>query len=239
VIDASGLNVDQQVDVAALDENDNPVAGVEVTPERVQVRMDVAQQLAYETVPVVPQLTGQPAPGYRVSSVSVAPPSVTVSGEAPAVQRLSSVATEPVDLGARSEAFAAEVGLAIPPDLTLIGAPDARVSVTLEPIQVSRTLEAGVILQGARSDRAYELSVPSVNVTVAGDQARVDAIVPPELRARAPVGGLGVGTHEVTLNVVAPAGVTVVAVRPSTISVRVSNPARTPAPPASPAPGAS
>ena len=73
-IDGSGLNVDQEVDLDALDETGNLVAGVQLDPQRVLVRIDVARQLAYATLPVVPVLTGDPAPGMGVTSVTVDPP---------------------------------------------------------------------------------------------------------------------------------------------------------------------
>ena len=60
-IDASGLNVDQEVDLEAIDETGAPVPGVEIIPQRVHVRIDVARELAYATLPVVPVLTGAPA----------------------------------------------------------------------------------------------------------------------------------------------------------------------------------
>ena len=62
-IDASGLNVDQDVDLEAVDETGAPVPGVEIIPQRVHVRIDVARELAYATLPVVPVLTGEPGAG--------------------------------------------------------------------------------------------------------------------------------------------------------------------------------
>ncbi len=97
-VDASGLNVDQDVDLEATDETGAPVPGVELIPQRVHVSIDVARELAYATLPVVPVLTGEPAPGYRVSSVSADPQTLTVSGEAAAVERLSSISTQPLDI---------------------------------------------------------------------------------------------------------------------------------------------
>ncbi len=60
--------------------------------------IDVARELAYATLPVVPVLVGEPAAGYRVSSVVADPQTVTVSGEAAAVERLSSISTQPLDV---------------------------------------------------------------------------------------------------------------------------------------------
>jgi YbbR domain-containing protein len=233
-IDASGLNVDQQSDVEVLDETGSLVAGVDVTPERVRVRMDVAQEQGYATVPVVPVLTGSPAAGHEVTGISVNPRTVTVSGEAPAVQRLSSVQTLPVDLGGRDDSFSEPVELEVPPEVTVIGEATAVVDVQLSEQEVSRTFQVGIGLQGARSDRTYLLSTPSVNVTVRGPQSAVDGLRPGAIRVRAPVGRLSPGPHEVELNVTSPDGVTVDSVAPARIDVRVSQ--ATPAPPVTPSP---
>ncbi len=76
-IDASGLNVDQDVDLAAVDETGDLVPGVEIVPGDARIRIDVARELAYAVVPVVVDLTGEPAPGFRVGGVSVDPATVT------------------------------------------------------------------------------------------------------------------------------------------------------------------
>ena len=102
-IDASGLNVDQDVDLEAIDETGAPVPGVEVIPQRVHVSIDVARELAYATLPVVPVIHGAPAAGYRVSSVRADPQTLTVSGEAAAVERLSSISTQPLDISGVTE----------------------------------------------------------------------------------------------------------------------------------------
>ena len=61
-IDASGLNVDQDVDLEAIDDTGAPVPGVELIPQRVHVSIDVARELAYATLPVVPVLPGPRRP---------------------------------------------------------------------------------------------------------------------------------------------------------------------------------
>ena len=50
-VDASGINIDQDVDLEAVDETGAVVPGVEVLPERAHVSIEVARQLAYATLP--------------------------------------------------------------------------------------------------------------------------------------------------------------------------------------------
>jgi YbbR domain-containing protein len=89
-----------------------------------------------------------------------------------------------------------------------------------------------VVPVGARSDRVYTLSTPSVVVTVGGATAALNALDTSALVANVDVGSLGVGTHTVQVTINLPAGIKVVEISPSTITVTISV-AASPAPSAS------
>ena len=112
-----------------MDESGDLVPGVEVVPGDARVRIDVARELAYAVLPVVVDLTGEPAAGYRVGGVSVDPATVTVSGEAPAVERLSAIVTAPVSVDGLMADRTRTVALELPPEISLIGEPQAQVAV--------------------------------------------------------------------------------------------------------------
>ena len=238
-IDDSGLNVDQEVDLDALDESGELVTGVQLDPQRALVRIDVARQLAYATLPVVPVLTGDPAPGVEVTSVTAQPVTVTVSGEAPAVARLTSIHTQALDIGGRSGDLQASVGLDLPPDVSVIGEPSVQLSVSFASTQASRSWQLGVSLPDARADRTYSLSTPSVVVTLAGDVATLDALTPADVTVSVAVANMAPGHHEVAVTVDTPKGLELVSVSPARITVRVAVPAISPSPaaPAQSAPG--
>lgn len=247
-VDASGLNIDQQVDLEVVDEAGDLVPGVEVVPEDARVRIDVARELAYAVLPVVVDLTGTPAAGSRVASVTVDPVTVTVSGEAPAVARLAAVVTEPFPVEGLSEDMTSTVALELPPEITLIGDSQVTVTVGIVSERGSRVIEAGLAVKGARRDRSTTLSTGSVLVTVSGPVAALDALEagdPAVLVGEVPVAGLGNGRHEVPVEVSPPDGLSVVAVAPRTVVVRISPPTATPGPspegsaPSSAAPDAS
>ena len=62
-VDASGINIDQDVALEAFDDLGALVPGIEIDPANVRVRVDVARQLAYATLPVLPRLAGEPPRG--------------------------------------------------------------------------------------------------------------------------------------------------------------------------------
>ena len=220
-IDASGLNVDQDVDLIAADENGNQVPGVELSPSRVHVRIVVARQLANATLPVIPKLTGNLAPGYQVTAVSVDPVTVTVSGEAPTVQRLAGVSTVPIDLGGHTSLFSGDVPLDLPAGVSVDGPSTVRVTVTVGLSQASRTLEVAVQPTGMRPDLAYDIAASSVLVTVSGPQPSVDALAPSDVQATVDVAQFGIGTHLGTVVVTVPSDISLVGVAPTQISVDV------------------
>jgi len=240
-VDASGLNVDQDVDLEATDETGAPVPGIELVPQRVHVSIDVARELAYATLPVVPVLTGAPAAGYRVSSVRADPQTLTVSGEAAAVERLSSISTQALDISGVTDGVDKTVDADLPADVTLVGTPGIRLVVAVEPDVGSRTWQVGVQVQGARAARQYTLSTPTVLVTMAGTQPVLDAVDPSTIDAHIAVSRLAPGTHEVDVVVEQLDGLDLVSVAPATVRVEVSVPvpSDSPLPSGSPTPSGS
>ena len=239
-IDATGLNVDQEVDLQALDDNGTPVLSVQIEPSRVRVRIDVARNQGTLQLPVRIQFTGAPATGFEIGSVTVLPAAVTVSGEAPVVARLSGIDTLPIDLASRNATFAVDVGMDVPTDVTVDGSTTVHVTVTLLEMQVSRTLEVGPLLLGARTDLIYTLDRPSVLVTLSGPASIVDNVAPADLAAELQVASLGPGSHQVPVALTPPTGVEVDSITPPMVQVNIAQvPQPTPSPSPTPSPALS
>lgn len=223
-IDASALNVDRDIELIPVDANGNQVSNVEIDPERARVRIAVARELANLTLPVVPQLTGSLAPGYRITSVVVEPLVVTVSGEEAIVARLDSAPTQPIDLEGRSADLEAMVGLALPDGVAVTGNDQIRVVLTLGLESGSQTYRVGIDLEGEVPDLEYSIDSGQASVTVGGALVDLDELNPATLRAVAEVTGLGPGTHTRSLDVDLPEGLQLIAISPAeavvTISVR-------------------
>ncbi len=122
-IDASGLNVDRQVDLEAVDEQGNVVTNVEIEPPRARVRIAVGRELASRTLPVVPEFTGNLPAGFHIQSVTVTPPAVTVTGESTVVTQMDGAHTALIDIAGRTRDFEMQVGLALPDQVTATGSP--------------------------------------------------------------------------------------------------------------------
>jgi YbbR domain-containing protein len=221
VVDASGINIDEDVAIEAFDELGAIVSGVETEPVSVRVTADVAFQLAYATLPVIPELVGEPAQGRRVDNVSVLPATVTVSGENPDVRQLESISTMPVDISGQSIELVTEVPLALPVEVTSAGEELVTVLVTFTESIGSRTYEVGTALVGARPGFRYQLTQPSLDVLISGPVRQLDQLDVDEISVEIPVSGLEVGDNEVMPVIRTPRGTSVVRVSPETVVVTV------------------
>jgi YbbR domain-containing protein len=222
VVDASAIDIDRDVVVEAFDEVGAIVPGIDIDPGTVRVRADVARQLAYATLPVVPELSGEPERGVRVDNVSVVPGTITVSGENPTIRELESITTEPVDISGQSVELVTEARLVLPPDVTASGDGLVSVLVTFTQAFGSRAFDIGTALVGAQPAYSYRLEEPAVSVVISGPLAALDGLAIDDLIAEVPVADLAVGDNDVMPIVQTPRGTSVVRVTPETVRVTVT-----------------
>jgi YbbR domain-containing protein len=235
-IDASGLDVSQDVDLVAHDATDAVVDNVQFSPRSVHVSILVGSQLRTETVPVNPIVVGTPAAGYYISSIDVNPSVVAVRGQADALALLKGLAnTQSISIAGATGDVSANVDLNLPSGVIADNTGRIAVVVHLQSPSSTRSVSVGVVPAGARSDRIYLLSTPTLTVTLGGATAALNAFDTSTLVGTVSVGDLGVGAHTVGITVAVPSGIKVVAISPQQITVTVTN-APTPSPVASSSP---
>jgi YbbR domain-containing protein len=99
---APGFN--QPYSVVVRDANKKPLLSMAVTPLQVTVKMVIQADAITVPKPVGWTLTGQPAAGYRVSNVQIAPLEVQATGLQNTLAGLLLLATDPVDVtGAKAD----------------------------------------------------------------------------------------------------------------------------------------
>jgi YbbR domain-containing protein len=224
-IDSSGLDVSQDPDLVAIDASGNPVDNVTFSPRTVHVDIRVRSQISSKTVPVdvADAIHGNPAPGYYITSIDITPPTVEVQGQADALALLKGKAnTAPISVAGATSDISVKVNLALPDHVTSDTATQISVVIHLQSPMSTRSLTVGVVMDGARSDRAYTLSTPSVVVTLGGATAALSALDPATLVASVSVVSLDTGSHAVNVTFSAPAGIRVVAISPSQITVTIA-----------------
>jgi YbbR domain-containing protein len=239
-LDPQGFDVDREVEARPVDANGDTVTGVDVEPATVHVQIPLFTNKESRTLPVSPVVTGTPAPGFRIASIVVAPLTVTVEGDKDPLATLVSVDTAPVSVAGATKTVDETVALAPPSGIELTGPPTVSVTVTIEAVADTRTLSAGLRLDGREPDLTYTLSVQSVLMTLFGSTADLDKLASGPLEVGVSVAGLGPGDHDVAVVPVIPTGVELVTISPESVTVTITQaPASAGATPAAGAPTAS
>jgi YbbR domain-containing protein len=232
-IDASGIDIDQLVNLAAINESGTELgvdSRIEITPPRVRVQVQVFSDRRSKALPVTPNVVGTPAAGFEVSSISVDPPVLSVEGDANDLASLDRADTQPVSISGASSTVTQDVGFALPAGVQALSETRVTVTVKLRPVTATRTFEAGLVLVGAQSNLDYDLSTDRVILTIGGSIAELDRLSGTNIVLSVDVTGLGVGTHSVTATGNLTTGLTLISASPNPIDVIVSTPAATPAP---------
>jgi YbbR domain-containing protein len=234
-IQSSGIDVDQLVDLVPVDGRDEVLSPVEINPTSVRVRIPVGSPVTTKSLPVDVTVTGIPADGFTVGTITPNPPVATVTGEGSTLSGLTTVETAAVDITGASTTVSKSVGLTLPDGVTGVGDQTINVTVTLRPTDSSRNFTAGVVVVGSDPARTYSVAVPNVVVTLGGGDQALNAVDASSFAASVDVSGLGSGQHDVDVHAVAPAGLKIIAISPAQVAVFVGDLA-TPPPTPTPAP---
>jgi len=127
------LDTPQTNALRAVDEDGAPVEDVELKPSTARVTIPVERKLSYQTAPVVVRSAGQPAAGYRIASVGVSPPLVTIAGEAQRLSEITYVQTAAVNLDGAQDDIRRSVPLALPDGVITVADSKVQVSINIEP----------------------------------------------------------------------------------------------------------
>jgi YbbR domain-containing protein len=221
MIDPTGINVDGDVQLVAVDVRGDVVSPVDIEPDRIHVGISVDRVVASRSLPVAPQLSGAPSAGFTVRSVTVDPAVVTVLGSVDLIGALQVLSTAPVSLVGRSADFSATVALRPPDGVSVAGAVQVVVSVRLAAARGSRAFGMGLGLVGASTERSYVLSVPEVLVTLGGTSVALDALDAAALQSTLDVASLPFGASSVVVQFTPPPGMTLVSISPTSVNVTV------------------
>jgi YbbR domain-containing protein len=197
--------------------------GVEVTyvsPATVQIAFE---RSASRMVPVVPQVEGDPAPGFMGAEVSAEPAMVEVVGPESLLQQLTEAITEPVSIDGARESIReiVTVGL-MDPSLRLKVPRSATVSVNIVPIPIDREILAVAVAVRNLGPSRSAVAVPQdVAVTARGPGEIVNGLSAGSVRAFVDASGLGPGRYSLPVEVEPGEGTTVVRTSPSTVRVRI------------------
>lgn len=223
-LDISGVSstLETTVAVLAVDQNGDPVTGLLVTPRLISVTQPVNLLGGFRTVVVKVVTTGQLANGYRLTNVSVSPPTVTVFSSDPArVNDLPGfVETQPVDLTGVDDDVEIRVGLNLPEGVSLVGEQSVLVQISVAAIEGSLTVTLPVEILGLPPGLNAQIAPPVVDVLVSGPLPILDTLTSASFRAVVDLTGLDPGTYQLAPVVdLVPESIVVESILPQTVEV--------------------
>lgn len=225
VIEPNALDIDRDIDLIPVDAQDNRVTPVDVVPAAAHVQIAVFSDRETRPLPVTPLVTGDPAAGYEVASVTVTPLLISVEGDADQLVPLLSAETEPISINGATQDIVTDAKLALPPGVLPLGESTVHVTIKIRQLTGTRTYDAGVVVAGRQAGLDYQLSTTHALATVGGTIADLDRLDAAAFTLTAQVGGLGPGTHVVTLEANLQVGLSLVTLSPATVTVTVTAPA--------------
>lgn len=233
VINMNGIreSINQAVPVQAVDQNNATVTGVTISPATVNVSLPVARQGGFRDMAVKVVVRGQVAAGYRLDSISVFPPVVTVySSDAERVSRLPGVVeTQPLDLNAASSNVNLRVPLILPEGVSVVGQQTVLIQAGISAVQSSFTLTGQrVEITGLPDDLEATTSPATVDVILSGPIPILDTLRPQDIRVTVDVNNLSVGTYQLIPAVqILTSNINVESVNPGAVEVVLTRKAAT------------
>jgi len=219
-------NIDEPLPLKAVDENGLMVSGVSISPEEVNVRMNITQRGGYRTVSVKVVTIGQVKSGYSLNRISLNPLVVTVfSTDSELINDLPGfIETQPLDLSDASEDIIVSLPLNLPSGMTAVGESTIKVSVSIAPIQGSIKLtNLPVETIGLDQDLSAVLSPDRVDIILSGPLPTLDELIPGNVRIFIDLTDLEKGTYQldpsIEINI---QSVLVQSLLPATIEVAIS-----------------
>jgi len=239
-VDISGATetIERSVPLVAVDQQGEPVSGVNITPAEVAITQPIFLQGGYRNVIVRVETVGQPANGYKLTNITVSPLNVVVfSSDPQLVNDLPGyVETEPVDLTGAVDDIDTYVAITLPDGVTLVGDQFVLVQVSIAAIEGSLKISLPVTPVGLLPIHAALISPDSVDVILSGPVPILDAMTPDDVRVVVDVSDLELGTYQLEPQVeIILDRIIVESIVPSTVELEIII-APTPTPTLTPAP---
>jgi YbbR domain-containing protein len=222
-----------------LDDKGQPVSGVQFSPATVRVSVGIDRQVGVKTVPVRVTTAGQVASGYWLSSLTVTPQTVTITGGPAALGGVDYIDVPPLDLGGAKADVSRATKLTDGNGYSLLSDADVTVKASIQPLRTTEVLPLGIAIQGVPDGLEARISPSTVEVTIGGLVPALSALKPGDVSAVVNAAGLDTGPHTVPIRLNAPASVSLDATNPAAVTVTLAPPATpTPTTTAAPAPPA-
>jgi YbbR domain-containing protein len=171
-------------------------------------------------VPVIPEIEGEPAPGFEIATRAAEPATVEVTGPQTAVAAMTTAITEPVSVAGASATVVETVSVGVSDPSVRLKRPDpVRVTVDVRPAQLQWAVQ-GVPVKVLNGSGRASVSPATVSIQVRGprDAMGADART---FDASVDVSGLKPGTYQLPVRIMIPPRIGWTRIDPPQVRVRI------------------
>jgi hypothetical protein len=192
---------------------------IQVIPATITAALERAG--APRTVPVVPDIEGQPAEGFAVGRISTVPESVEIVGPTSLLDSVVEAITEPVLIEGSSERVQSLVTIGVSDRVLRLQTPSsAEVTVEIVPAPVERNIQE-LAISSRSLEPGLEVSFDPISVTVGirGSEVLLQAMEEGEVEAFIDLAGLSAGRYNLPVTVVSSADIGITHIDPPNVLV--------------------
>ncbi len=201
------------------------IGDVEITVDPLTVTVTQERKVV-RTLDVYPVVSGFPAEGFELAEYDIDPSSVEVEGPRSAVETLTRIRTETIDLSRRAEDFAIRVRVQVPDPLaTIVGSDIVEFSGRIRPIVVAKLFDSvPVVVTGVEAGLVAEPTESTGEIRAGGPMLTVNALVSSDFSLIVDCTGITEpGSYELPVAPVLPRGTTEISARPTRVTVVLSS----------------
>ena len=200
------------------------INNLDINPETVDVTIPVNQAEGYAEKVIAVDIIGTLPESYRLLSVTATPASVLLQGTPNELGKITSIATEPVDITGLTEPTRYQVALILPDGVTLAEATEEIfVDVNIEPFMTTATYQPEIEVQGVGDGLQADVDPTAVRIVLFGPLAVLDSILLEEVHATIDLFGWNEGVYSIEPTISYPdRGVELRTVVPTNVTVAVS-----------------
>jgi YbbR domain-containing protein len=191
----------KEVKLRAVDQNGNVVENISIAPASVNVTLPIEPQGGYRNLAVKAIVAGQLAPGYRLSNISVMPPTVTIySEDTELVAGLPGyVETSVISIASAKSDIDMGVTLKLPSGVTVVGDQTVTVHIGISPIENSITIQnIPVEVVGLPENMTAVVSPEFISVIISGPLNLLNQLTSAQIHVSVDVSGKQAGTYQFT-----------------------------------------
>ena len=192
---------------------------IQVIPATITAALERAG--APRTVPVVPDIEGQPAEGFAVGRISMVPESVEIVGPTSLLDGVVEAITEPVLIEGSTERVQSLVTIGVSDRVLRLQTPSsAEVTVEIVPAPVERNIQE-LTISSRSLEPGLEVSFDpsSVTVGIRGSEALLQTMAEGDVEAFIDLAGLSAGRYNLPVTVVSSADIGITHIDPPNVLV--------------------